>query len=155
MRIRTLALAVVLAIPLIGSASRGSAAKIEKDVPLELDRWIELESKDGPVTIHRIRIEKQKGDVTKASFIRPGNTQFLDTVRILVEYSNRDKNKDWEADLDITWLDGSGEEIDGYRDDENVNNDESHEEISVTLATLRYGLRRGKTLRIRIDYHPE
>lgn len=130
------------------------AGKIDRKVPFVLDQWVELGVTDGPVTIHRVRVERQSGSVTKSSFLRPGNTEYLSTVRIVVEYSH-DGTKDWDADLDIAWLDGAGEVIDGYRDEENLDRASRRETATVTLSTLQYGLSRAKSLRIGIEFHPE
>lgn len=130
------------------------AGKVDRKVPFVLDQWVDLGVTDGPVTIHRVRLERQSGSVTKSSFLRPGNTEYLATVRIVIEYSH-DGTKDWDADLDIAWLDGAGEVIDGYRDEENLDRGSRRETATVTLSTLKYGLARAKSFRIGIEFHPE
>ena len=137
-------------------ASPASAGKIEKTLPFELDHWYELGAADGPVTLHRIQIERQgAGGFNKSFLSRPGNTEFLESVRILIDYSNKDRHKDWKAHLDITWLDASGEVIDGYVDKETIDNDKNHDDIHVALSTLKYGIKKAKSLRVRITFEPE
>ena len=134
-------------------AAPAFAGEVEKKVPFALDQWIDLAATDGPVTLHRIRLVKQ-GGVTKSSFVRPGNAQFLEDVQIQLEFTN-DASKDWEARVHFVWLDGNGETIDGYDDNENLDSDSRHDQQTVTLSTLRYGLARAKQLEIRISFQPD
>ena len=145
-------LLLALAGPVVPAAEAG---KLDRNVPFALDKWFELSATDGPVTLHRVEVERQSGGFSKSTFMRPGNTDYLETVRIRIEYTNRDKKKDWEAHLDIAWLDASGVVIDGYRDKENIDNDTRNGEIHVTLSTLKYGLEKAKTLRVRIEFERE
>lgn len=139
-------------VTVLGS-SAAHAGQAEKTVPFELGRWVELGASDGPVTLHRIRVLKE-GGVTKSKLFRPGNSEYLTDVRIELEYSNEGSH-DWEARLHIAWLDAAGDAIDGYNDGENLDSDSRHEKATVTLSTLRYGLDRAKSLRIRIGFDPD
>lgn len=152
--VRTVLLLPLVLGTLLAAPLPARAGKIDRKVPFVLDQWVELGVTDGPVTIHRVRLERQSGSVTKSSFLRPGNTEYLATVRIVIEYSH-DGTKDWDADLDIAWLDGAGEVIDGYRDEENLDRGSRRETATVTLSTLKYGLARAKSFRIGIEFHPE
>ncbi len=129
------------------------AGEAEKTAPFELGRWIELGATDGPVTLHRIRVLKE-GGVTKSKLFRPGNSEYLTDVRIELEYTNEGSH-DWEARLHVSWLDGAGDVIDGYNDGENLDSDSRLDKVTVTLSTLRYGLDRAKSLRIRIGFAPD
>ena len=60
-----------------------------------------------------------------------------------------------EARLDVVWSDGSGNVIDGYHDSENLDNDSRHDQQTVTLSTLRYGLERARKLKLRIRFDPD
>jgi len=128
------------------------AGEVEKKADFELDRWIELESTDGPVTLHRFRIVRATG--TKSRILRPGNSEYLEDVQLQLEFSN-DASRDWEARLDVVWSDASGNPIDGYHDTENLDNDSRHDQQTVTLSTLRYGLERAKKLSVRIRFDPD
>lgn len=143
--------ALVLALSFTAPAAR--AGEVEKTVPFALDSWIELGTQDGPVTLHRLRIERQSG-VTKSKLMRPGNAEYLQDVQIQLEFSNQ-ASQDWEARLRVEWVDGDGRAIDGYNDRETLDDDSRYEMQTVTLSTLRYGLERAKKLRIRIDFHPD
>lgn len=130
-----------------------AAGEVDKDVPLALDQWIELNATDGPVTLHRIRLAKH-GGFTKSKLLRPGNSEYLEDVQIQLDYTN-DASRDWEARLKVEWLDAAGEVIDGYNDSENLDGGSRHDEQTVTLSTLKYGLAKAKKLRIDIDFHPD
>ena len=147
------ALMAALSLSVIAS-SPSIAGDVEKTVPFKLNTWIELDEQDGPVTLHRTQLEQQRG-ITKSSFMRPGNTEYLATVRIVLEYTNEEPRRDWEAELDIVWLDAQNKAIDGYRDEEDLDNDEHRETATVTLSTLQYGLHAAHKLRIQIDFHPD
>jgi hypothetical protein len=148
---RRLATAFALVAGCILAALPAHAGTAEKTVPFALDQWVALDSTDGPVTIHRLRIVKQKGSFTKSAFLRPGNDEYLDTLQIQIEYSNSAKD-DWKARLDIAWLDEQGTLIDGYNDTDSLDDDEKHTLDTVTLSTLKYGVAQAKKLRIKIRY---
>ena len=148
--VRTLCLALALAILLPLATFAGT---VEKNVPFKLDQWIDLASTDGPVTLHRVRLVRE-GGVTKSSFMRPGNSQYLADVQIQLEFTN-DSTNDWEAKFDVEWLDAAGDTIDGYKGQEGLDSEKRHEEQTVTLSTLKYGLDKAKKLKIRIDTNPD
>jgi hypothetical protein len=138
---------------LLLAAAPLAAGEVEKNVPFVLDQWIDLAASDGPVTLHRIRIVKQ-GSGAKSKILRPGNAEFLEDVQIQLEFTN-EASKDWEAHVRFVWSDGSGAAIDGYDDTENLDSDSRHDQQTVTLSTLRYGLERAAKLEIRITFEPD
>lgn len=135
------------------TALPAAAGKVSKKASFELDTWWNIEVTDGPVTIHRLRLERQ-GGFTKSKIFRPGNNKFLDTVQFQIEYSNSSTN-DWDADINLYWKDAEGNVIDGYEGEEDLNEEERHEVQTVTLSTLKYGLERARTIEIEISFHPE
>ena len=143
-------LAAALSLFLPNATFAGTA---EKTVTLKLGEWVELASTDGPVTLHRIRLVRE-GGITKSSFMRPGNSQYLADVQIQLEFTN-DSTNDWEAKFDLEWLDSAGVAIDGYRGQEGLDSEKRHDQQTVTLSTLKYGIDRAKKLRIRIDFQPD
>ncbi len=142
--------ALAVALCMVGPASAGTA---EKTVTFKIGEWIDLASSDGPVTLHRLRIVRE-GGVTKSTFMRPGNSQYLADVQIQLEFTN-DATQDWEARFAIEWVDGDGKAIDGYQGNEGLDSEKRHDQQTVTLSTLKYGLDRAKKLTIRIDYNPD
>jgi len=147
---RMTCVAGILCLALAGSARAGD---FEKKVPFAFDQWFDVNSTDGPVTLHRIRIVREKASA-KSRIMRPGNSEYLQDVQIQLEYTN-DAKRDWEARMKVEWLDDQGKAIDGYNDDENLDGDSRHDEATVTLSTLIYGLECAKTLSIKLDYHEE
>lgn len=143
----------LLAFVLVSAALPLSAGEVSKDVAFALDQWVELDATDGPVTLHRIRLTKQSG-ITKSKFLRPGNSEYLQDVQIQLEFSN-ETSKDWEAHLEVEWLDGAGQVIDGYKDSETLGDGSRHDEQTVTLSTLKYGLEKAKKLKIAIRFEPD
>jgi hypothetical protein len=131
------------------AAATAEAAHIKKSFPFELDKWYALDVVDGEVTIHRIRVREMESNF-KTRVFRPSNSEFAMTVQIQVEYTN-DSSRDVEADLDIVWVDGSGHEIDGYRDDEDMDEGEK-DDMTMTFSTSKYGLEKAKTLQVEIDF---
>lgn len=134
-------------------AAPSFAGTAEKTVAWKLGEWIELASTDGPVTLHRIRLVRE-GGLTKSSFMRPGNSQYLVDVQIQLEFTN-DSTNDWEAKFALEWMDGDGRVIDGYQGNEGLDSEKRHEVQTVTLSTLKYGLDKAKKLKIRIVTDPD
>lgn len=150
---RRAALAILSLVLPLAAAGAAAAGEVEKSVAFQLDQWIDLQASDGPVTLHRLRIARQSAGA-KSMFVRPGNTQYLKDVQIQLEYTN-DSTRDWEAQLEVEWLDADGVAIDGYRDKESLDSESRHDEQTVTLSTLRYGLDRARTVRIRVVFQPD
>jgi hypothetical protein len=145
---------LILGAAAVVGASAAAAADVERSVAFELDHWYDLGVTSGPVTFHRVRIVRQTGSLTKSTFFRPGNTQYLATVQLQIEYSNSEK-RDWKANLDVAWVDGDGTPIDGYKGDEGLDGEESHGKVTVTLSTLEYGLARARKLKLAISSEPD
>lgn len=146
-------LIVAVAVSCLLSGGVAYAGDFEKKVPFAFDQWFDVNSTDGPVTLHRIRIVRERASA-KSRIMRPGNSEYLQDVQIQLEYTN-DAKRDWETRMKVEWLDDQGKAIDGYNDDENLDGDSRHDEATVTLSTLLYGLERAKTLSIKLDYHEE
>lgn len=150
-----LSIVLLTAVLLAGVPPRPAAAgSVEKSFAFELDKWYALDATDGPVTLHRIRLHRETGVLTKSAIFRPGNSQYLSTVQIQVEYTNQ-ATKDWTAKLDITWVDGDDKTIDGYTGSENLDDGARHENLTVTLSTLRYGVDQAKKLKVHLSFDPE
>jgi len=144
-----LSLLASLALPL------GAAAEtVNKTFPFDLDKWYDVGVTEGPVTIHRVRVARQGGMVTKSKIFRPGNSEYLDSVQIQVEYSNT-ATRDWKADLRVVWTDDKDLVIDGYNGSEQLDERESFQHATVSLSTFKYGLEKARRLRVEIVLKPE
>ncbi len=128
------------------------AEVIEKEFPFELGKWYDINFEDGPITVHRVRVEAVEGNF-KSRVFRPGlkNDEMVRDVQIQVEYSN-DASRDYEAELEIFWLDSKGRRIDGYHGEEDMDEEERREEMTALRSTLVYGLEVAETLSVKITF---
>lgn len=125
------------------------AASTQKKVALAFDTWYDLNLEDGPVTVHRMRIER-KHESVRAKLCRPGKSEHLQDIQVQIEYSNHDK-KDWKALVRLELVDGSDATIDGLQSEENLDDGSDHAKDTITIPTLIYGLDRAKTLQYEIS----
>lgn len=130
-----------------------SAGEVSKSFTFELDKWFDLAATDGPLTLHRLRLEKIGGGFTKLARLG-GSSDYAASVELQIEYSN-DSSSDWKADVVVEWLDAKGEVIDGYRSDMNLDDGDRHELKKASITTLRYGIDQAKKLRVEIRTNPD
>ncbi len=135
---------------LLATAIPAAADKIDRTFDFELGKWYELEVTDGPVTIHRVRVVETARNV-KSRIIRPHNPDFTKTVVIEVEYTN-DSTRDIDMNTYVVWKDARGNVIDGYDDEEELDDEERHDITTMTQSTLIYGLEQAKSLEVRLDW---
>jgi hypothetical protein len=146
-------LALTLVALLIPRPTRGEV--LTRNFPFELDKWYALDdAKDGPVTLHRIQVARQQGRFTKSTLFRPGNSEYLASIEIKLEYSNS-ATRDWKGKFRLALLDDTGQEIDGYNGSESLDEQQSHNLVTIKLSTLKYGLDRARKLRVVIECSPD
>jgi len=143
----TLVAASLLAVPASAQTS------VDKTVPFELDRWYELNVKEGPITLHRIRLERQGGGGLKAR-VTGADDEFRTPVKVELEYTNV-ASSDWRAVFRVTWTDEAGETIDGYNGSHQLSEKKDFERTGGTVSTLRYGIAKAKKLRLLINVKPD
>ncbi len=149
-----LAACILVAAGLSFAPPRAAAAEpFQKTVPFVLDQWIEIGYRDGPVTIHRLRLER-KSRSFKSTVTRPGNSEFLQDVQIQIEYSNT-STTDWQVNANIAWLDAGDKVIDGSKGDEDLDEGGSHEVATMLFATLKYGREQARRIRIGLTVGPD
>lgn len=148
-------LGLALAASLLASslALPAVAGDFSKTYTFELDKWFEIASTDGPVTLHRLRLEKVGGGFSKLARMG-GSSDYAASVELQLEYTN-DSTNDWDADVIVEWLDAKGEAIDGYRSEINLDEGDRHELKKSTITTLRYGIDQARKLRVEIRTSPE
>lgn len=144
---------VITCLALLAAASALAGGPVDKAVPFELGKWIDLEHTEGPVVLHRIRVVEQSGTITKSTIFRPTGSEYLKTVQVQLEYSNS-ATKDWDCFMQVEWADADDKVIDGYRGTESLDDREVHDSDTVTLSTLKYGLEKAKTLKIHLEVRP-
>ena len=143
---------VVLALAALAAAVPAHAQmSVNRTVDFELDRWFELEERDGPVTLHRLRLERDSGGLKSRL---AGSNEFQVPIRVILEYSNH-SSKDWEANFHVVWSDASGEPIDGYTGSSDIDEEKKFERAGGTVSTLKYGLTRARKLKIVINAKPD
>lgn len=144
---------VLASLAILAAATVQAGSGVNISAPFELGKWIELEHTEGPVVLHRIRVVEQTGVITKSTIFRPVGSEYLKTVQIQLEYSNS-ATRDWNCFMHVEWVDADDKVIDGYRDSESLDDREVHDAATVTLSTLKYGLEKAKTFKIRLDVRP-
>ena len=152
MRARTVVMLAAMAAALLISAPP-AAGTVSKSVPFELGAWTTLDEVDATVTLHRLRVVEQTGAFTKSNLFRPSGSEYLVTVQIQLEYTNTSTH-DWNARIVVEWLDADGKVIDGYSGSEGLDRKEDHDVDTMTISTLKYGIEKAKTLRVKIDFGP-
>jgi len=143
----TLLAATVLAAP------ASAQTTVDKTVPFELDKWYELNVKEGPITLHRIRLERTGGGGLKAR-VTGGEDEYRVAVKVELEYSNA-ASSDWRGVFRISWVDESGETIDGYNGSHELEEKKDFIRTGGTVTTLRYGLSRARKLRLLLNVKPD
>lgn len=146
-------LPIVAILALLGLATGSSAAQLKQTYDFALDKWQPIEDSDGPVTMHRVRLDIVEGRLTKSAVTRPYNQEFLETVRVQLEYTNESSSK-WKGRITVRWLDEDGKAIDGISANETFDKRSAKKINQVSLSTLKYGLERAKTLEVEIHYEP-
>jgi opacity protein-like surface antigen len=140
-------LAAGLAVPAAAQTS------VDKTVPFELDKWYQLDVKEGPITLHRIRLERQGGGGLKAR-VRGADEEYSAVIKVELEYSNA-SSTDWRAAFRISWTDDHGEAIDGYNGSSELDEKKDFDRVGGTVTTLRYGLAHARKLRVVIGVKPD
>jgi len=143
----TLLAATVLSAPVSAQTS------VDKTLPFELDKWYELNVKEGPITLHRIRLERGVGGGLK-SRVTGGEDEYRAPLKVELEYSNA-ASSDWRVVFRISWTDDSGEAIDGYNGSHQLSEKKDFERTGGTVMTLRYGLARARKLRLLLNIKPD
>ena len=146
MAFATLALTLLAAVP-------AAAGEVDKTFDFELDAWHEIDVVDGPVKLHRIRLDQKKDRLTKSTLSRPYNQEYLENVRITLEYTN-EATSGWKARLDVRWLDAEGRVIDGFGANEKLEKKAARQVVRVSVPTLKYGIERAETLEVKILFQP-
>jgi len=152
MRSRKLLMTLAAAASLCAPAS--AQTSVDKTVPFELDKWYELNVKDGPITLHRLRLERQGGGGLKARVTHGADEGYTAQVKAELEYSNA-SSTDWRATFRISWVDDAGEAIDGYNGSHQLDEKKDFARTGGTVTTLKYGIAKARHLRVRIGTKPD
>lgn len=124
---------------------------VNRTVDFEFDRWYDLNVKEGPVTLHRLRLEREGSGLRDKI---AGGGEFKVGVKVQLEYSN-EASRDWDASFHVVWMDDSGEPIDGYTSTEELEENKKFERAGGSVTTVKYGLARAKKLKIVVNVKPD
>jgi hypothetical protein len=126
---------------------------VDKTVPFELDKWYELNVKEGPITLHRVHLERPAGVPLKAR-VTGGDDEYRVPLKVELEYSNA-SSTDWKAVSRISWVDERGDVIDGYNGSAELDEKKDFDRVGGTVVTLKYGLAHARRLRLVINVRPD
>ena len=145
----------MLAVLAVAVLARPAPAQpsVDKTVPFELGKWYELNVKEGPITLHRVHLERPGGVPLKAR-VTGADDEYRVPVKVEVEYSNA-SSTDWKATVRISWLDERGDVIDGYNGTSEIDEKKDFDRIGGTVVTLKYGLAHARKLRLLITVRPD
>ena len=129
----------------------GAQTSVNRTVPFELDKWFELGVKEGPITLHRLRLIRQGGGMRSRVM---GENEYATGVKVELEYSNV-ASTDWKAAFRVVWSDDAGDPIDGYTGTADLDEKKEYERAGGTVSTLKYGLMHARKLKIGLDVKPE
>jgi hypothetical protein len=135
------------------TAPASAQTSVDKTVPFELDKWYELNMKEGPITLHRIRLERTGGGGLKAR-VTGAEDEYRVPVKVELEYSNV-ASSDWRVVFRVSWVDDGGEAIDGYNGSHQLSEKKDFERTGGTVTTLRYGIGRARKLRLLLSVKPD
>ncbi len=147
---RQISSVLILLVAVLLTQAPAEAATISKEFPFELGKWCDVESQDGPITIHRVRVDPRPRNI-KSKVFRPSNSEFLETVQIQIEFSNA-ASRDIDLRVRIHWVDADGHVIDGHNGKEELGDEKSYGQTTITLSTLRYGLDQARKLVVDLAY---
>lgn len=148
-----LGLVLLAAVATITGSARLEAAEVVKTYDFAIDEWQEIGEVDGPVTLHRIRIDRKEDRLNKASLARPNNLGYLEPVRFQLEYTNGASQK-WRARVEVRWMDEDGMIIDGFSANETLDKKSAQKITQASISTLKYGIKKAKTLEVKIRFEP-
>ncbi len=149
-QISSLSIALLLVAGLLLVQLPADAGSVSKKFAFELDKWYDVGASEGPVTVHRLRVNRLTGNI-KSKIFRPGNSEYLEDIEIEIEYTN-DSTRDWDLRVRVHWLDAAGTIIDGYNGKEDMDDESRYDATTIKLSTLRYGLDKARTLRVELDF---
>lgn len=147
-----ISLGLALALVTLVWALPASAGEVSKSFSFEIGKWYELNTTDGPTTLHRFRLER--GSATVAKITRGDSSAYAANLELQLEFSNVG-GSDWRAEVVVEWLDDQDKVIDGFRESKNLDEDERLKLWKTSITTLSYGLDRAKKLRVEIRFNPD
>jgi hypothetical protein len=132
---------------------RAEATLLKHSCDFQIEHWCDINLTDGPVTIHRARVTTTDTGLRSISASNVLNDEYLKRVMVQIEYTNEGSRK-YKSFAKVRWLDGDGEPIDGFGDEEGLEAGKTRAMIKRSIGALTYGLTKAKTLEIEVNVNP-
>jgi hypothetical protein len=120
---------------------------------IELERWLDVEKKDGPVTIHRLRISTEQAGFRSKGAEVALNREYLQPLAVQLEFTN-DSARKYKSYITVRMLDGQGEAIDGFGDEEGLDANRARGLVTRSFGASKYGLKRVERVELEIKLNP-
>jgi hypothetical protein len=120
---------------------------------VELEKWLDVNKTDGPITIHRLRISTQQTGFRSWGTESYLNRDYLQRLGVQLEYTN-DGVRRYKSYITVRLVDGSGEAIDGFGDEEGLESHRARGLVERSFPASKYGLKRMKRLELEIKLNP-
>lgn len=120
---------------------------------IELERWLDVDKKDGPVTIHRVRISTEQAGVRSRSAEVALNRDYLQPIAVQIEFTNESARK-YKSYITVRMLDRDGEAVDGFGDEEGLDANRARGLVTRSFGASKYGLERVERVELEIKLNP-
>jgi hypothetical protein len=120
---------------------------------IELERWLDVDKKDCPVTIHRVRISTEQAGLRSRSADVALNRNYLQPIAVQIEFTN-DSARKYKSYITVRMLDENGEAIDGFGDEEGLDANRARGLVTRSFGASRYGLKRVDRVELEIKLNP-
>ena len=119
----------------------------------ELERWMDIEQTDGPVTIHRVRVTTQRTGFRSWGAETALNRDYMQRLGVQLEFTNESTRK-YKSYIEVRLLDANGEAVDGFGDEEGLDANRARNIVERSFPASKYGLKRVERLEIEIELNP-
>jgi hypothetical protein len=151
--VRVLTGALFLA-AVLGVSERAEATVLKQSCDFQLETWCDINQTDGSVTIHRARVTTTEAGLRSISAKNVLNDEYLKRVAVQIEFTN-EGGRSYRSFIKVRWLDGEGEPIDGFGDEEGLEAHIARGLVKRSIGALKYGLAKAKTIEIQVDLNPK
>jgi hypothetical protein len=119
----------------------------------ELEKWIDVNKTDGPITIHRIRVSEDQAGIRSKSAEMALNRAYVQRIAVQIEYTNESSRR-YKSHIAVNMADANGEAVDGFSDDEGLEPNKSRGLVTRSFPASKYGLQRVTRIDLEIKLTP-
>ena len=138
----------VVAAMLLLSIRPAGADVIEESFDFQIDSWQEIDQSSDGVTIHRVRLTRDKGGVMSA-FTGGVNEKYYERITVELEYSNEGDKKVKTTFL-VKILDADDEGIDGFETKLSLKKKSDREVGKQAITSSKYAIGKAAKLNIQL-----